>query len=271
MRDQINLLATVTVLGVLEQAYFAMQVIYARRKYKVSPPETTGHPEFERTFRAQANCSEYFPIFISLLWVAGIFFHQAGSTEKGLNSSWEQLSPLLPGGGSTGSPCSFAGAWLSPLCCFCWTRCGCSVWAAVPLQPPPVLPGLRRGCPGTVGTAVCQCLAALGAAGAGSGWAPGTLPEAQLLHMDGSTAVASPAPWCLVRGATAPPKPTVCPLHRGASHVAPSEREYFPGSAFPAEGRWMLALLCSSEIISLLESKCFPASAPAEELHCWAL
>ncbi|NXA46371.1 LTC4S synthase, partial [Nothocercus julius] len=57
-------------------AYFALQVIYARRKYKISPPETTGHPEFERIFRAQVNCSEYFPIFVSLLWVAGIFFHQ---------------------------------------------------------------------------------------------------------------------------------------------------------------------------------------------------
>ncbi|XP_010282696.1 PREDICTED: leukotriene C4 synthase, partial [Phaethon lepturus] len=78
MRNQVDLLATVTVLGVLEQAYFALQVIYARRKYKISPPETTGHPEFERIFRAQANCSEYFPIFVSLLWVAGIFFHQDG-------------------------------------------------------------------------------------------------------------------------------------------------------------------------------------------------
>ncbi|XP_008627129.1 leukotriene C4 synthase-like [Corvus cornix cornix] len=84
MRDQIDLLAMVTVLGVLEQAYFAMQVIYTRRKYRISPPETTGHPEFERTFRAQANCSEYFPIFISLLWVAGIFFHQGVTAACGL-------------------------------------------------------------------------------------------------------------------------------------------------------------------------------------------
>ncbi|KAL2299373.1 hypothetical protein Nmel_014028 [Mimus melanotis] len=38
-------------------AYFAMQVIYARRKYKISPPETSGHPEFERTFRAQSHCT----------------------------------------------------------------------------------------------------------------------------------------------------------------------------------------------------------------------
>ncbi|KFV10555.1 Leukotriene C4 synthase, partial [Pterocles gutturalis] len=65
-------------------AYFALQVIYARRKYKISPPQTTGHPEFERIFRAQANCSEYFPIFISLLWVAGIFFHQGVAAVCGL-------------------------------------------------------------------------------------------------------------------------------------------------------------------------------------------
>ncbi|XP_074958834.1 leukotriene C4 synthase-like isoform X1 [Phalacrocorax aristotelis] len=84
MRNQIDLLATVTVLGVLEQVYFVLQVIYARRKYKISPPETKGHPEFERIFRAQANCSEYFPIFISLLWVAGIFFHQSVAAVCGL-------------------------------------------------------------------------------------------------------------------------------------------------------------------------------------------
>ncbi|XP_009868351.1 PREDICTED: leukotriene C4 synthase [Apaloderma vittatum] len=91
MRDQIDLLATVTVLGVLEQAYFAMQVIYARRKYKISPPETTGHPEFERIFRAQANCSEYFPIFTSLLWVAGIFFHQGWHVVLGRQQAQAEL------------------------------------------------------------------------------------------------------------------------------------------------------------------------------------
>ncbi|NXT78288.1 LTC4S synthase, partial [Zapornia atra] len=69
---------------VLPLAYFALQVIYARRKYKISPPETAGHPEFERIFRAQVNCSEYFPIFVSLLWVAGIFFHQGVAAACGL-------------------------------------------------------------------------------------------------------------------------------------------------------------------------------------------
>ncbi|XP_026714015.1 leukotriene C4 synthase isoform X2 [Athene cunicularia] len=32
----------------------------------------------------RANCSEYFPIFISLLWVAGIFFHQGTAAACGL-------------------------------------------------------------------------------------------------------------------------------------------------------------------------------------------
>uniref|UniRef100_A0A8C0UPK4 Leukotriene C4 synthase n=1 Tax=Cyanistes caeruleus TaxID=156563 RepID=A0A8C0UPK4_CYACU len=76
MLDQIHWLATVTVLGVLEQAYFFLQVIYARRLFGVSPPKISGPPEFERIFRAQVNSSEYFPIFLALLWQAGLFFHQ---------------------------------------------------------------------------------------------------------------------------------------------------------------------------------------------------
>ncbi|KAI1898598.1 hypothetical protein AGOR_G00074040 [Albula goreensis] len=84
MIDQVVNIAAVTVLGVLEQAYFSLQVIYARRKYSVSPPSTSGPPEFERVFRAQANCSEYFPIFITILWVTGLFFSQAIASLCGL-------------------------------------------------------------------------------------------------------------------------------------------------------------------------------------------
>ncbi|KFU83888.1 Leukotriene C4 synthase, partial [Chaetura pelagica] len=36
-------------------AYFVLQVIYARRKHKIPPPETRGHPEFERIFRAHSG------------------------------------------------------------------------------------------------------------------------------------------------------------------------------------------------------------------------
>lgn len=34
-------------------AYFFLQVIYARRMFGISPPKTSGPPEFERIFRAQ--------------------------------------------------------------------------------------------------------------------------------------------------------------------------------------------------------------------------
>ncbi|KAM6923514.1 leukotriene C4 synthase [Xenentodon cancila] len=84
MLEEVVCLGAVTVLGVLEQAYFSLQVIYARRKYSVSPPTTNGPPAFERIFRAQANCSEYFPIFITLLWTSGVFFSPGASSICGL-------------------------------------------------------------------------------------------------------------------------------------------------------------------------------------------
>ncbi|XP_059031901.1 leukotriene C4 synthase isoform X2 [Mustela lutreola] len=64
--------------------YFSLQVISARRAFRVSPPLTTGPPEFERVYRAQVNCSEYFPLFLATLWVAGIFFHEGTAALCGL-------------------------------------------------------------------------------------------------------------------------------------------------------------------------------------------
>ncbi|KFV64477.1 Microsomal glutathione S-transferase 2 [Dryobates pubescens] len=45
-------------------------------KHKVMPPAVTGAPEFDRTFRAQQNCVEFYPVFLTLLWTAGWFFNQ---------------------------------------------------------------------------------------------------------------------------------------------------------------------------------------------------
>ncbi|XP_054947189.1 leukotriene C4 synthase [Physeter macrocephalus] len=93
MKDEVVLLATVTLLGVLLQdltpatpppAYFSLQVISARRAFRVSPPLTTGPPEFQRIYRAQVNCSEYFPLFLATLWIAGIFFHEGAAALCGL-------------------------------------------------------------------------------------------------------------------------------------------------------------------------------------------
>ncbi|XP_059202982.1 leukotriene C4 synthase [Centropristis striata] len=84
MSEETVSVAAVTVLSVLQQAYFSLQVISARRKFSVSPPSTVGPPEFERIFRAQANCSEYFPIFISVLWTSGVFLSPGVSSVCGL-------------------------------------------------------------------------------------------------------------------------------------------------------------------------------------------
>ncbi|KAM6979714.1 leukotriene C4 synthase [Aplochiton taeniatus] len=84
MLEHFVCLAAVSVLAVLEQTYFGFQVIYARRTYKVSPPCTSGPPEFERVFRAQVNCAEYFPLFIVVLWVSGLFFSPGLSSVCGL-------------------------------------------------------------------------------------------------------------------------------------------------------------------------------------------
>ncbi|XP_067852074.1 leukotriene C4 synthase [Heptranchias perlo] len=77
MLDDFALLALITIFGVLEQAYFSLEVISARRKFHVSPPAVTGNVAFERVYRAQINSSEYFPMFLSIFWISGVFFNQA--------------------------------------------------------------------------------------------------------------------------------------------------------------------------------------------------
>ncbi|XP_006743437.1 microsomal glutathione S-transferase 2 isoform X5 [Leptonychotes weddellii] len=78
------LLAAVSVLSACQQSYFALHVGKARLKYKVTPPAVSGSPEFERIFRAQQNCVEFYPIFLITLWMAGWYFHQVFATCLGL-------------------------------------------------------------------------------------------------------------------------------------------------------------------------------------------
>ncbi|XP_054417801.1 microsomal glutathione S-transferase 2 isoform X1 [Pteronotus mesoamericanus] len=78
------LLAAVSLLSACQQSYFALQVGKARFKYKVMPPAVSGSLEFERIFRAQQNCVEFYPIFIVTLWMAGWYFNQVFATGLGL-------------------------------------------------------------------------------------------------------------------------------------------------------------------------------------------
>ncbi|NWR66587.1 MGST2 transferase, partial [Bucorvus abyssinicus] len=56
--------------------HFAWLVVKSRVKHKVMAPAVTGAPEFDRTFRAQQNCVEFYPVFLTVLWTAGWFFNQ---------------------------------------------------------------------------------------------------------------------------------------------------------------------------------------------------
>jgi hypothetical protein len=45
-------------------------VAFARGRYKISAPATTGHPDFERVFRVQMNTLEALALFLPALWIA---------------------------------------------------------------------------------------------------------------------------------------------------------------------------------------------------------
>jgi len=50
----------------------------ARGKYQIKAPAITGHPDFERAFRAHQNTLEQSVMFLPVLWLATIY----GSSER---------------------------------------------------------------------------------------------------------------------------------------------------------------------------------------------
>ncbi|MBN3316759.1 MGST2 transferase, partial [Atractosteus spatula] len=78
------LLAAVTLLSALHQGYLARRVGKSRMKHNIMPPAITGHPEFERVFRAHQNCVEFYPIFLVMLWMSSHFFNEVLAAVLGL-------------------------------------------------------------------------------------------------------------------------------------------------------------------------------------------
>ncbi len=72
-----HLVALVTCLALLQFVAFAMLVGWARGKYGVAAPATTGHPVFERYYRVQMNTLELLVVFLPSLWIFG---HYIGET-----------------------------------------------------------------------------------------------------------------------------------------------------------------------------------------------
>ena len=68
------LTAAVTLMALL--LYFAMclRVGKARSQYGVAAPAISGHPDFERVFRVQANTLEWLPLFLPSLWLFALYW-----------------------------------------------------------------------------------------------------------------------------------------------------------------------------------------------------
>lgn len=64
----------VTILAVLQFAFFGMLVGKARVTYNVPAPATSGNEVFERYFRVQMNTLEQLVFLLPSLWIAAAYF-----------------------------------------------------------------------------------------------------------------------------------------------------------------------------------------------------
>jgi glutathione S-transferase len=69
------LVALVTVLALMLFFWQSLRVGSARGRLGIQAPATTGHPEFERHFRVQANTLEGLMLFLPSLWLFAIFLN----------------------------------------------------------------------------------------------------------------------------------------------------------------------------------------------------
>jgi len=78
------LIALVAVLAIVEYMGFGLATGWARLKYEIAAPATTGNEIFERHFRAQQNTLEQLVAFIPALIVCGMFSNATAAAVAGL-------------------------------------------------------------------------------------------------------------------------------------------------------------------------------------------
>jgi glutathione S-transferase len=71
-------------LALLEYMVMGGLVGFARTKYRVAAPATTGHPDFERTNRVHVNTLENLIIFIPSVWMFGTYVSARWAAVLGL-------------------------------------------------------------------------------------------------------------------------------------------------------------------------------------------
>jgi uncharacterized membrane protein YecN with MAPEG domain len=75
--------ALITVLNVVILAIAVVLVGRARGQFQIHAPTTTGHADFERTFRAHQNTLEQTVMFLPVLWLATIYSHEQAAAWLG--------------------------------------------------------------------------------------------------------------------------------------------------------------------------------------------
>ena len=76
--------ALVTLLALLVYLWMFMRVGSARGRLGVEAPAVTGHPEFERHFRVQANTLEGLIVFLPALWLFAVYLNEMVAAGLGL-------------------------------------------------------------------------------------------------------------------------------------------------------------------------------------------
>ena len=81
-----RLTALVTLLAIAFYFFTILNVSRSRASTGVKVPATSGHPDFERAFRIQANTLEWMPIFLPALWLFAIYIGDA--IAAGIGAVW---------------------------------------------------------------------------------------------------------------------------------------------------------------------------------------
>ena len=75
--------ALITALTALVLVFATFLVGRARGKTGIKAPATTGHPDFERAFRAHMNTLEQAVAFLPVLWLASIYSNESVASYLG--------------------------------------------------------------------------------------------------------------------------------------------------------------------------------------------
>ena len=78
------LTAAVTLVSLLVYFWMGLRVGQGRSRFGVSAPATTGHPDFERLFRAHQNTLEWLPVYLASLWLFAFYVSELWAAILGL-------------------------------------------------------------------------------------------------------------------------------------------------------------------------------------------